>query len=56
MSTSDGFEGFAPLVLAGVVVLYLAIAQPLSTEFVGISMNLVAAVIVTVGGVLGAFQ
>lgn len=53
-SGSRGFDP-KPLAVAGIVVVILLIDQPLTGEIGGLSMNIVGALVVGVGGILGTF-
>lgn len=43
-----------PLLVAGLAILVFTISRPLSGELWGISLNLVAILIIALGGLLGA--
>ncbi|WP_336327390.1 hypothetical protein [Halovenus sp. HT40] len=51
--SSGGFDPM-PLAVAGVVIVILLVGQPITTDIGGLSMNIVGALIVGVGGILGA--
>jgi type II secretory pathway component PulM len=52
MST-DSLGQLGPPAVAFLVIAYLLLVQPLSSQLGGISMNLVGAAVVAVGGILG---
>lgn len=54
MSTYPDLGPWAPPILAFGVIIYIAIYQPVSTDYAGISMNWIAILIVALGGILGA--
>lgn len=43
-----------PLIVAGIVIVILVIAQPLNGTLGGISLNWVGAVLVAIGGLIGS--
>jgi hypothetical protein len=45
-----------PLAVAGIVIAVIVIAQPLSGDLMGISLNWIGAVLVAIGGVLGSLS
>lgn len=44
-----------PLGVAGVTIAILIAVQPLTTTYMGVSMNIIGVVVVAVGGLLGGF-
>jgi hypothetical protein len=45
-----------PLAVAAIVVGIIVVSQPLSADIAGLSMNVVGAIVVAIGGILGALQ
>lgn len=56
MSADSLYSPLAPLAVAAFVIVYVLVRWPLSGEFAGLSMNVIAIVVLTIGGLLGAAQ
>ena len=52
--TGTDLGPLGPLLVAGLAIVIIAIQRPLASELGGVSMNLVAVLIVALGGLLGA--
>ncbi|WP_254839664.1 hypothetical protein [Natronomonas marina] len=56
MSNSVDASSVAPMGVAAIVIVYIALAQPLTSTISGISMNWIAAAIILVGGLSAAAE
>lgn len=56
MSSDRLYSPLAPLAVAAFVIVYVLVRWPLSGDFAGLSMNVIAIVVLTIGGLLGAAQ
>lgn len=56
MAANRLYPPLAPIAVAAFVILYVLVRWPLSGEFAGLSMNVVAIIVLAIGGILGAIQ